>query len=142
MGVIVRNVLAVLAGIGIGSVVNMGLVMAGPALIPSPGGADVTTVEGLRASIHLFEPKHFLFPFLAHAIGTLVGAFVAARFGVGHPRRLAMVVGLVFLAGGIANVLMLPSPLWFTVLDLAGAYIPMAHLGARLATQDRALLAR
>jgi hypothetical protein len=138
MGIIVRNVLAVLAGIVIGSVVNMGLVMAGPALIPAPAGADVTTLEGLRASIHLFEPKHFLFPFLAHALGTLAGAFVAARFGTGHPRRLAMVIGLLFLAGGIANVLMLPAPLWLTVLDLIGAYIPMAYVGAWIETQRRA----
>ena len=27
--------------------------------------------------MHLFEPKHLVFPFLAHAVGTLVGALVA-----------------------------------------------------------------
>mgnify|MGYP006164865331 CR=1 FL=1 len=30
--------------------------------------------------------------------------------------------------GGIAAVAMLPSPLWFTVVDLVFAYLPMAHM--------------
>ncbi|TGL88194.1 hypothetical protein EHQ68_10195 [Leptospira congkakensis] len=46
--------------------------VSGKIILP-PKGADVTTMEGLKASIHLFEPEHFLFPFLAHALGTLVG---------------------------------------------------------------------
>jgi hypothetical protein len=27
--------------------------------------------------MHLFEPRHFIFPFLAHSLGTFAGAFVA-----------------------------------------------------------------
>ena len=48
-------------------------------IIPPPAGVDVTDTESLRQSIHLFQPKHFIFPFLAHALGTLVGAYVAYR---------------------------------------------------------------
>ncbi len=49
-----------------------------------------------------------------------------------HKMKLAMVIGGFFLAGGIASVFMLPSPAWFAVCDLAGAYIPMAYLAGRL----------
>ena len=42
-------------------------------------------------------------------------------------------LGAFFLLGGIVNVFMLPSPAWFTVLDLVGAYIPMGWLGGRWA---------
>ncbi|HSK12246.1 MAG TPA: hypothetical protein VK907_03470, partial [Phnomibacter sp.] len=79
------------------------------------------------------EPKHFLFPFLAHALGTLTGAYVAARIGAGRKMILAMAVGCFFLVGGVYMVMSLPSPLWFNVLDLAGAYLPMAFVGAKLA---------
>ena len=51
----------------------MGLIMLSGKVIPPPAGSDVATMEGLKASLHLFEPKHFVFPFLAHALGTLVG---------------------------------------------------------------------
>jgi hypothetical protein len=135
---IVRVVLAVLAGLVVGSVVNMGLVMAGPMVVAPPEGADVTTTEGLKAALPLFAPRHFLFPFLAHALGTLAGAFVAARLAApGKRMGPAYAVGLFFLAGGIASVVMLPSPLWFTVADLAVAYLPMAWLGGRLGARER-----
>lgn len=133
MNPIVRNVLAVIAGIIIGGALNMGLIMISGKVIPPPQGADVTTMEGLKASMHLFEPKHFIFPFLAHALGTLVGAFMAAKIAVARNRQLGMLVGFFFLAGGVFNVFALPSPLWFSVLDLVLAYLPMAWLGGKLA---------
>ena len=75
---IVRNILAVIAGIVLGSVVNMGLITIGPSVVAPPEGVNVNDMESLKSSMHLFQPKHFIFPFLAHAIGTLAGAFVAA----------------------------------------------------------------
>ncbi len=130
---ILRNILAVIAGIFIGSLVNMGIIMISGSIIPAPNGADVTTMEGLKATMHLFEPKHFIFPFLAHALGTLVGALLAARFAANNHMRFALAIGVFFLIGGITSVYMLPSPAWYTVLDLVGAYLPMGYLGGKLA---------
>ena len=73
-----RALLSVVLGLLVGSTVNMGLIMLSGKVIPPPADADVTTMEGLRASLHLFEAKHFVFPFLAHALGTVVGALVAS----------------------------------------------------------------
>ncbi len=130
---ILRNTLAVLAGVVVGSIVNIGLIQLGPALIPPPAGGDVSSMEGLAATMHLFEPKHFVFPFLAHALGTFAGAWTAARLAAGKRLMLGLLIGVFFLAGGIASVLSLPSPVWFTVLDLGLAYIPMGYLAGRLA---------
>lgn len=130
---ILRNILAVIAGFIVGSIVNGSLVMISGSVIPPPEGTDTSTMEGLQAALPLFEPKHFLFPFLAHALGTLVGAFVATKISPNYGLQLAMLVGVLFLAGGITNILMLPSPTWFTILDLVVAYIPMAYIGWLLA---------
>ncbi len=129
---VLRNVLAVAAGVIVGSLVNGGLITISGSVIPPPAGADVTSLEGLKRSIHLFEPRHFLFPFLAHALGTLVGATVTAAFAASRKTVLAFMIGVVFLIGGVTNVLMLPAPLWFNIVDLVGAYLPMAWLGGRL----------
>jgi hypothetical protein len=129
---IIRNILAVIAGIVGGSIVNMGLITVGSAVIPAPEGADVTTMEGLKNSMHLFGPQNFIFPFLAHALGTLAGAWLAAFIAASHKMKFALAISVVFLVGGIVNVFMLPSPAWFTVLDLVGAYIPMGWLAGRL----------
>ena len=100
---VVRNVLAVVLGLVVGSVANMALVVASGSVVPPPAGADVTTPEGLAASIHLFEPKHFVMPFLAHAAGTLVGAAAASRMAATRGPTPAAVVGGFFLLGGLAN---------------------------------------
>lgn len=132
MGKWIRNTLAIIAGLVVGSAVNMGLITIGPAIIPPPAGADLSTYESLQASMSLFEPRHFLFPFLAHALGTLAGACVAALIAASHPFRFAMVIGVLFLIGGILNAFMLPAPVWFIALDLSLAYLPMGWLGWKL----------
>ena len=132
MNPILKNILAVIAGTVAGSAVNMGIIMVGGSVIPPPEGADVTTAEGLKASMHLFGPRHFIMPFLAHALGTLAGALIAAAIGASRKMMLAIIVGVLFLIGGITNVLMLPSPLWFNILDLVAAYIPMGYIGGKL----------
>jgi len=128
----VKNILAVILGLILGSVVNMGIIMISSSIIPPPDGADVTTMEGLKESIHLFQPKHFIFPFLAHALGTFVGAILAALIAAKHKMKFALSIGVLFLIGGILNTFMLPAPTWFVILDLAGAYIPMAWLGGKM----------
>jgi hypothetical protein len=134
---ILRALLSVVLGLVVGSVVNMGLIWLGGRVIAPPPGADVTTVEGLKASLHLFEARHFVFPFLAHALGTLAGAFVAGLLAPGKSAIPAYVVGGFFLLGGIANVVMLPAPVWFCVVDLLLAYLPSAWLGQTLAAGRR-----
>jgi len=110
----------------------MALVLTGPHVIPPPPGVDMGDTKSLAAGIHLLAPKHFLFPFLAHALGTLAGAFSAHLVAATHRVGLAYTIGVVFLAGGIAASFMVPAPGWFIALDLVAAYLPMAWLGARL----------
>lgn len=133
MNPIIRNILAVVTGLIVGSAVNMGIIMISGNIIPPPPGVDVTDMESLKSSMYLFEAKHLIFPFLAHAVGTLVSAFIAALMAVSHNIKIALIIGVFFLLGGIMNIFMLPSPIWFAVLDLVGAYIPMAWFGSKLA---------
>lgn len=129
---LLRNILAVVAGFVVGSGVNMVLITLGPTLIPPPAGADMASAEGLAAAIQLLEPRHFVMPFLAHALGTFAGALVAYLLGATHKAKLAYAVGVIFLCGGVAASLMIPAPAWFIALDLLVAYLPMAWLATRL----------
>jgi hypothetical protein len=132
MNPIAKNVLAAIVGFVIGNLVNMGLIQIGPYVVPLPQGADVSTMEGLRESMKLFTPVNFIFPFLAHALGTLAGAFVAAKLAASHRMKFAIGIGVAFLLGGIAAAIMLGGPLWFIACDLLLAYIPMGILGGLL----------
>lgn len=132
---IVRNIIAVICGIVAGSVVNMTIVTLGPMLIPPPAGVDVRDAASLAQGIHLFEPKHFLAPFLAHSFGTLVGALAAYLIAASAKPRFAYVIGVVFLCGGVAASFMIPAPIWFIALDLLVAYLPMAWLATLLGSR-------
>jgi len=137
MSPVLRNILAVIAGIFIGGMVNMGLIMLSPNLIPLPEGVNPADPESLKANMHLFETRHFVMPFLAHALGTLVGALVAALIASTHKMKMALIIGGVFLFGGLMMVFQVPSPMWFNILDLVAAYFPMAWLGGNLGRANR-----
>ena len=134
---LLRNILAIVAGLAVGSVVNMAIVTLGPALIPPPAGVDPTNAESLAGAMHLFQPRHFVMPFLAHALGTLAGALVAWLIAASHKAKFAYAIGVIFLCGGIAACFMLPTPAWFMALDLVVAYLPMAWLATRIGARMR-----
>jgi hypothetical protein len=132
---IIRNIVGVIAGVFIGSYVNMYIVNLGPKFFPLPAGVNITTEEGLKAGMSLMQPEHFIAPFLAHAIGTLVSTFIAALIAVNRRKNITRVISLLYLAGGAYMVVILPSPMWFNLLDLIVAYVPMGMLGYWLATR-------
>lgn len=130
MNQIIKNILAVIAGLVIGACVNMGILMLFMKLIPPPIGVDIATEVGLKAAMPLFQPQNFIGPFLAHALGTFIGAFIVAA--ITKNLRLSLIIGFSFLIGGAMEVASLSAPMWFNVLDLVMAYIPMAFLGFKL----------
>jgi len=137
MNSITRNVLAVISGIVFGSLINMGLIHIGSVVVSLPDGADVSTMENLRDSMQFFTPINFLFPFLAHALGTLSGAFITSKVAASHSLKFALSIGVFFLIGGAMMVNMVGGPVWFNVSDLLLAYIPMAYIGWILARKKR-----
>ena len=137
MNPIARNILAAMVGIVLGSAVNLGLVTMGMSVVPLPEGTDVSTMEALRESMKSLTPVNFLFPLLGHALGTLTGAFVAAKLAASHHMKFAIGIGVSFLIGGIAMVFNCGGPVWFIASDLLLAYIPMAFLGGFLAGGKR-----
>ncbi|MGV9013139.1 MAG: hypothetical protein ACOH13_11140 [Flavobacteriales bacterium] len=133
-----RNILALLAGLLVGSLVNMGLIHLGNAFMPGITDMDMNDPASINARMALFGPEHFIMPFLAHALGTLAGAWVAARAVATHHMALALTIGALFLVGGILAVVMIPAaPVWFKVLDLVVAYLPMAWAGGRMGRKLR-----
>ena len=130
MKTIFRNILVLLGGCIFGSAVNMGLIIAGNQLIPMADGMN--PMDAI-----MWEIKFFIFPFLAHAIGTLSGAFIVAKYTVSYHMILAICIGIFFLLGGISMVFIMPAPVWFIVADLSLAYIPMGWYGWKLTDQDK-----
>ncbi len=133
MDSILRNVLGFFAGIIAGWLVNGGIIAMTGSVFPPPSGVDPTDIESIKANLHLYDAKHFLFPFIAHALGSLVGALVVVKIAASHKMKFAIAIGAFFLVGGVLMAYMLQGPIWFLILDLLIAYLPMAWIGAKLA---------
>ena len=133
MNPILKNILAVIAGIVVGMVANMGIIMVGGSVVPVPEGVNPADMESIKANLHLYEAKHFIMPFLAHAMGSFCGALVAGLIAATHKMKFAIALGVWTLLGGIAASYMIPAPTWFIALDLGLAYIPTAFLAGKIA---------
>jgi len=79
-----------------------------------------------------WELSNFIFPFLAHALGTVAGALVASLIAVSYQFPITLSISVFFLIGGVTMVFLLPAPVWFICTDLIVAYIPMGYLGYSL----------
>jgi len=95
------------------------------------------TIDSIKANIEKFSARHYIFPFLAHAIGTLAGAWLAAKIAATRKMLFAILIGVYFLFGGIMNALDLGMPFTATAIDLVFAYIPFAYLGGKLGVKKK-----
>lgn len=129
---LIKNILAVVLGWLGGSIINMGLIKIGHVLIPIEG-VDPNDMNAMAEALPTLGFKYFIFPFLAHALGTLIGAMIAGLMAANHKMRFALGIGVLFLIGGIIVNYMLPGPTWFAVTDILLAYIPMAWIGGKIA---------
>lgn len=127
-----RNILSVIIGWIVGSAINIGLINTGHKVIPI-AGVDINDMQAMAAVMPTLEYQYFIFPFLGHALGTLVGATIAGLIAASYKMKFSMAIGLLFLLGGIAVNYLITGPIWFTILDIMGAYIPMAWIGGKIA---------
>ena len=134
MNPILKNIIAIITGWLIGSIINMGLIKLGHGIFPIEG-IDPNNMDDLAKTMPTLDFKYFIFPFLAHALGTFSGALLAALIAANHKMKFALGIGVLFLLGGIVVSFMIPAPTWFIATDLLIAYIPMAWLGGKLVTK-------
>jgi len=96
---------------------------------------NFTNVERIFGVLMVFTASAMAFAHgsndVANAVGPMAAVISTAQSGMIEAK--AALPPWVLLVGGIVNVFMLPSPAWFTVLDLVGAYIPMGWLGGKWA---------
>ncbi len=120
-----RNALSSLVGIIVGMISNICLIILGSFIIVAPH--NMNPMDATNWSL-----VYFIFPFLAHSLGTLMGAVVASKISKNNSILVPMFVGLYFLFGGMYMAFIMPAPLWFLLCDLTLCYIPMALIGWNL----------
>ena len=112
----VRNVLAVLAGLAVGMAFNMSLVMLNAyVLYPMPEGTTFEDTEKFQEYVDTLPLPAFLVVLLAHVGQAFFGGWLAARLAGSQPLALAMIVGALSMVGGILNMLSIQGPSWMWI---------------------------
>lgn len=124
-----RSILAVLLGLVVGFLVVVAIELVSHRLYPLPAGIDPSDAEALAAAVAQMPLGAFLLLLAAWLGGTLLGSWIASRVGRGYVP--GIVVGALFLIAGIANLLMIPHPVWFWAAAVV-VFIVATFLGTRL----------
>jgi hypothetical protein len=133
---IMKSILAIIAGIVTGSLVNIGIIYLGGAIFGLPEGMDLADAESVKAHAGQLTTANLVSTFFAHQLGTFVGAFIAAKIAPFRKMVFALLIGIWFLGCGIYAVSLIPASLWFMVADFA-LYIPSAYIGGKLGSNKK-----
>lgn len=81
-------------------------------LHPLPSGVDPATPQGMAQIVAAMPTSAFVGLVIGYLLGTTAGAFVGVKLAGSLHLLVAIVIGAVFVAGGISNFVMIPHPTW------------------------------
>lgn len=131
-----KKIAGVIVGLIVAVLVISLIQLVSQATYPMPEGLKVSGKEAMAAWIKGLPLGAFIFVLCSHGMGALTGA-LTCRLIVGERwlRGTLFISGFLTLAG-IMNLLSIPHPVWFSVVDIL-LYLPAALLGESLAGKIR-----
>jgi hypothetical protein len=126
-----RTLLAIVAGLITAMLVIFGVEALGLLLFPLPAGMRLDTEADLARLVAMSSPAAKAWLVFGWALGSFVGAWVAARISRQHRRIAALAVALFIVAGTVMNAMVIAHPLWMNLLGIL-LPVPLALLAARL----------
>ena len=127
----IRNILAVLAGLVV-MMVTVALVQwLGHSIYPPPPGIDPANHEAMVALIANMPTGALLMVLTAYAGASFLGAGTATTLAATRKLAFALAIGAVMLVLVAANFAIIPHPAWMVVLGLL-LPLPFAWLGWRV----------
>ena len=129
-----RQILGAVLGCAVAIGVIMLVELVGHAVLPAPTGYDPMTEDGAARYLREAPMAAKLALVFGWFAGALAGGWTAVRIGLRS--WLAWIPAGLVLLGGIANMVMIPHPVWMMA---AGVLAPL--LGGWLASRGRARVA-
>jgi len=131
----VKNIAASIVGIVIAVALVWLVEKVGHAVYPPPADLDFADPDAMRAYMATVPAGALLFVGSAWFVGTLGGTFTACKLRRAKPVMFAVVVGGLMLIATAANLIMIPHPIWFSILGV-GRVVVGAWLGMTLGMES------
>lgn len=123
-----KNALAIVAGLLAAFVVFAAIEGLSGIIHPPPPGLDLKNPEMMKEYISALPLSAKIMVLAAYLIGSLVAGMVVAKVSKSSDKKLPIIVGSILTVLAIINLSMIPSPIWFIVINLL-IYIPFVLLG-------------
>ncbi|MCP4191570.1 MAG: hypothetical protein GY768_13175 [Planctomycetaceae bacterium] len=128
----IRQYVGIFVGLLAGVLVISAGVAVSSQMFPPPADLELSNREAMLEYINSLPLTALLITLFAHAFGALVAAFVCETITRSNWVAGWLLIGVLCLGGGIANLLMVPKPAWFAVVNLM-LYVPAACVGGKIA---------
>lgn len=116
----------------VGSMAGMMLIIFGEMAIhhlyPLLPGTDLYDKDSVAKYIAQLPASAFVLILVNYSICSFLAGLIATLVSNRVARRPPLVVGIVLTLAGLYNVINLPQPLWFSILNLL-VYLPFTYLG-------------
>ena len=113
-----RKIAAAVAGVILAVILVAVVERIGHLVYPLPADIDVTNTEELRAYVKTLPVGALLFVLLAWLAGTFGGGLLASFIARDNFRLYTGIVGGLVLLGTAINLVVIPHPLWFSMLSV------------------------
>ena len=126
-----KNILATVIGLIIANLVVYLLEFIGHWLFPMPPEINLMDMESIKQNVHLIPIGNMVFVILAHGLGLFAGIITVGFISKTSLIPIYIVGGLMAVAT-IANLIIIPSPVWFIFCDLASVALAF-YFGKKIA---------
>jgi len=115
---ILRQILAVVVGLIVGSIGITIVENIGHQLYPPPAGTDSNNREALKEYVGKAPFMALFFIIIAYALAAFVSGFTATKISNSGKHTAAVICGSIFLLITIYMMVSLPTPIWFWILGI------------------------
>lgn len=119
----IRNILALFVGIAVAIAVVGGIEWLSHEIFGAIDSVDMEDKDALRDLIASLPVGAILVIGLAWMSGAFAGSLVAGTLGTLKPHHCVFTVSGLILAGAITNLLLIPHPLWFSIVSPIGIVV-------------------
>jgi zinc transporter ZupT len=125
----VRNLISIAIGLVCGGIATFFVASSGRGFFPEYQDVpNITEPLAFASFIETLPVGAFIVLLFAHSTGSLLAAFVATSLS-GHTRPTpAIAIGVLMLAGGVRNLMLIPHPVWYQISE-AIIYLPAVFVG-------------
>lgn len=126
-----RRFVGLIIGLVCGGLVVAILESVSSSIHPISENLNPNNIDDLKDFIASLPKTAFAIVLLAHCLGSLAAGLSIILFVKEHWTVGALILGAIFTIAGVANLILIPHPVWFAVLDTL-VYIPAAYAGSQL----------